>query len=192
MTITLQIVDVDDPTSIMFDLNDPTGANSALYGSVVTGILQDVDMGVPTMPNTGTGTGSFNRDARAQMKMRVRIDATSYDAGALAVGRLAALIAQGCCIKYIANGSTDVRYIDCDPSETPVLLNGQPQTLFNAMTLMDTPEGITLQLSRLPYLRGDKLDPTVNKLVSNPTMLRDSNADGTPDGWTITSTPTLT
>src|SRR6266566_550682 len=100
MAVTLQIVDVDDPTSILWDFNDPTGVNSALYGSVNTAILSDVDFGVPTMPNVATGIGTFNRDARAPLKMKVRIHGATYDAQALALGRLAQYIAQGCCIKY--------------------------------------------------------------------------------------------
>jgi hypothetical protein len=188
----LQIVDADDSSNVLFDLNDPLGANSATYGGVTTALLSDLDLGVPTLQTSAQQTGTFNRDARAPMKLRLRMThASSPDNLAIGIGRLAQYLAQGCVMKWITNNGTQVRYIDVDPSETPVLYSGRELGIFEATILIDQPNGVLLQLSRLPYLRGDALTASANKLL-NPTLLRDSDANGTPDSWTKISTPTLT
>jgi hypothetical protein len=186
----LQIVDPNDVSSVLFDLNDQVGANSALYGNVSTFLHDDLDLGVPTLRDA-TGTAVFNRDARAALKFRMRIKGTSPDNLATAVGRLGDYLAKGCVLKWITNNGTQTRYIDVEPSDTPVLYAGRDLNIWEATVLFDTPQGVTLNLSRLPYLRGDALTASTNKLV-NPTLLRDSNADGTPESWTKTGTTTLT
>lgn len=187
----LQIVNPDDASQVLFDLNDKVAANSALYGNVGTELIGDLDLGVPTLRDN-TGAAVFKRDARAPLKFRVRLKGTTANPDDLATGvsRLGDYLAKGCVLKWITNNGTQVRYIDVEPSDTPVLYQGRELNIYEATVLVDTPEGITLNLERLPYLRGDGLTASTNTL-NNPTLLRDSDGNGTPDYWIIVSTPTL-
>jgi hypothetical protein len=196
MSSTLQIVDPDSTSTVLFDLNDAAGTNSALYGSVDTAILSDPDFGTPKIDTSSTPDSAravtFNRQGVANLKLRVRIyNASSYDNLNKALGKLAYYLGTGCVMKWVPNGSSETRYIDVLPSDTPVLMDGRELGVFEVTQLFDTPHGVTLNLQRLGYLRGDKLDPATNKLL-NSTMIRDSDGDGTPDSWTKVSTPTLT
>jgi hypothetical protein len=200
MATTLQIVDPENTNAILFDLNDPTSANSGLYGGVRTDLLSDVDWGSPELDRSivqdstlDIGYSTFSRRALASVKLKLRIsNASSYDNMAKATARLADLLSRGGVLKWIANGSSDTRLIDFEPAPTPVLLHGQTYGMFQATVIFDSPDGVELTFERQPYMRSARLDPATNKMVSNPTLLRDSNGDGTPDGWTIVSTPTLT
>lgn len=197
MATTLQIVDPNSLSTVLFDLNDSTGANSGLYGSVLTYLVSDPDWGVPqqrtsVQPDVATPTArtTFAQTALADVTIKVRIKGTSYDNITKAIGALSQFLSVGCVMKWIPNGSSETRYIDIEPSDPTSLLHGQELAMYEATTLFDTPRGITLKLKRQPFMRGAALTPSTNKL-SNATLLRDTNNDGTPDGWTILSTPTL-
>jgi hypothetical protein len=196
MASVLQLVDVDAETNILFDLNDSAGANSAFYGGVQTLLVQDVSFGSATLGNDASVAAAtprsvaFNRLARRPVSFHSIIKASSYDNLTKAVGVLGRYLADGATLRWIADGSSDRKFIDCDPTNAPALLSGREAALYEATQLFQTPAGVEIALSSLPYLRSDALDPALNKLA-NATLLLDSNDDGTPNGWTITSTPTL-
>jgi len=196
MASTLQVVDVDTESTVLFDLNDPTGANSALYGGISTRLVADVDFGAPVLSNQEAGAETprsvaFNRLARRRMRFRVIMLGTSFDNLRRAVATLSRYLADGACFRWIADGSTDRLFIDADPSTAPALLAGQEASLIEATRFFQTNEGVEIELSTLPYLRGDGLAPTLNRL-QNPTALIDTNDDGTPNSWTKTASGTPT
>lgn len=189
---TLQIVDPENTSTVFFDLNDATGANNVLYAaSAQTFLLADVDWGSPGWsPNrfqadiTPGGTTVFNQAGLAQAQMRVRVLGASHDAQNDAINFLAGLLADGCTMKFSAAGSSLVRYVDIEPSVTPVQYGGRALNLYEAARLFDSPEGIPLILTRQPFFYEDELDPTVN-LLTGSLMIGDSNGDGVPNGWTL-------
>ena len=94
MTITLQIVDPSD--TVLFDLNDPTGTNSGLYGSVYTEIGGDFDIGSPALQSTTVDSqdldatfSAFSKRATASMKGTLVLTGTSNDNMVTAIGTLA-------------------------------------------------------------------------------------------------------
>ena len=191
MSSTLQIVDADD--AVLFDLHDATGANSANYGSVNTYLLHDPDWGVPVIessrqssPLFDGGSTAWRRAALTPAKIRIRIDGTSYDNMRLALGELSRLLAAGCVMKWIPNNATTTLYVDCEPTDTPLILDGRELALYLATELADSPDGIELNLLRQPYFRGAERDPRMNILL-NSTLLRDVAQDARPDSWSWSS-----
>ena len=191
MSSTLQIVDADD--TVLFDLHDATGANSANYGSVNTYLLHDPDWGVPVIessrqssPLFDGGSTAWRRAALTPAKIRIRIDGTSYDNMRLALGELSRLLAAGCVMKWIPNNATTTLYVDCEPTDTPLILDGRELALYLATELVDSPDGIELNLLRQPYFRGAERDPRTNILL-NSTLLRDTAQDARPDSWSWSS-----
>jgi hypothetical protein len=189
MTSTLQIVDAD-LTTVLFDLYDPTAANSTEYGSVQTYMLHNPSWGVPTQtfdrfkaPGHPVGRTTFADADLTTCAIPIRIKASSYDNLTKAVGRLSQLLSSGCVIKWVPDGSTDAaRYADIEPTDAPAIIDGRPQALYEVLRLFDTPKGVTLALVRQPWFRGAALSPALN-VLANPTMTRDSNDDGLPDSW---------
>lgn len=191
MASTLQVVDPENLSTVLFDLNDDAAANSAAYGGVRTQLVGDPDWGVPVQRSTQnddqltpTGFVTFAQQALATATIKMILKASSYQAETLAAGVLAQYLSQGCVLKWLPDGAaaSELRYIDVEPSETPVLLDGRLGGMFDATQLFQHP-GITLKLRRQPVFRSPGLTPSVNKL-DNATMTRDSNVDGTPDSWT--------
>jgi hypothetical protein len=199
MTVVLQIVSPLDQSTVLLDLNDPTAANAtSLVPYLKTEIFSDVSFGSPRLDssqvdpaNLDTTFTTFSRRAEAPVKVGLHVTASSTDNLTKIVGTLAQYLSQGCVMKWIPTGSAFTQYLDVLPSTTPVLLNGQAMALQQLALLADTQNDLTIEFTRQAYLRSAKLDPALNKLVTNPTLLRDSNQDGTPDGWTLTSTPTV-
>lgn len=186
MASTLTIVDPTDTSVTLFDLN---GTNGAAAGSVTCAILHDPDWGSASLERSTTmsvGETVFTRRLLTPVRLRVRIQGTSYDTLNAGVGRLSALLAEGCTMKWVPNGSAQTLYVDVEPSPTPVVLDGREMGMHKAATLFDTPEGVTLRLLRQPYFRGAALTSVTN-LLTNPTLLRDSDDDGDPDGWTYSA-----
>jgi hypothetical protein len=189
MSSTLQIVDTD-LNSVLFDLYDPTAANSSEYGNVQTYMLHNPSWGVPAQrfdrfkaPGARAGRTTFTDVDLTTCAIPIRIKATSYDNLTKAVGRLSQLLSEGCIIKWVPDGSTDpARYADIEPTDAPAILDGRPQALYEVLRLFDTPKGITLALVRQPWFRGAKLDPALQALSAS-TLTRDSNDDGLPDSW---------
>ena len=187
---TLQIVRPNDTSVVLWDLNDPTGVNSGEYGGVTTGLRADPNFNAPRWdfdrfeaPGITGGTTTFQRAGLKEMSLAVVIKATSYDNLTTGVGRLADLLSNGCVMKWIPDGSSVTRYIDVEPSPSPVLLDGREMGLWDARVHNMSAEGINLSLTVQPFMRGAALDPAVN-LLTNGTMIRDSDDNGTPDGWT--------
>jgi hypothetical protein len=191
MASTLQLVDTDQST-VLLDLN---GTNGDEYGSVTWALLSDVEFSAPTYANdrfnfasADGGTTSSHRAQLSQVTFRVLPTATSYDNLAAGVNRLAALLANGGTLKWIPNGSSNTRFRDFEPSDSPVLFEGRELGVFNATALFKKPEGVTLQLAVQPFFYGGELDSASN-ILTNATMLRDLDADGEPDGWGAVFSP---
>jgi hypothetical protein len=199
MAVILQIVSPLDQSTVLLDLNDPTATNStSLVPYLKTEVFSDVAFGAPVLDasqvdpaNLDTTFTTFSRRAAAPVKIGLHVTASSTDNLTKVVGTLAQYLSQGCVMKWIPTGSVFTQFLDVLPSTTPVLLNGQAMALQQLALLADTQNDLTIEFTRQAYLRSAKLDPALNKLVTNPTLLRDSNQDGTPDGWTLTSTPTV-
>lgn len=197
MPSVLAIVDPDDLTNILADLNDVSGVNNAEIGSIKTELVADPNWSGATVSlsrfNFAARSGGTTVNTLAQLtecQIPIRIRATTYDNLALGLGYISRLLANGCVMKWVPSGSANTRYADIEPSATPVLLDGH-RDLNEVITLVDTQPGITLSLTRQPYFRGAELDPALN-LLTNATMLLDRTAGNvTPDNWTLSSTTGL-
>lgn len=198
MTMTLQLI--DDDGTVLFDFNDSTGANNASAGSIKTnaGVGGAFALGAPepeqTIISPSSGPGGavvYRRDPLVQMSWRNWMQTTNFDNFQTAIGTLGRLLAKGGTLKWIADGSTETRYIDFEPSPQPGMLVGDALELQKLMILFQKPEGVTIQVLRQPYLRGSELSPSVNKLF-NGTLLIDASAPaGRPDSWTWDSTTNI-
>jgi len=191
--------------TVLFDFNDPTGANNAGVGSVRTDLALGggLDLGVPetdpvilVAPSEDGGEVVHQRQGFGRMAWRQRIrppaGATSPDAVIAAVGALAELMSYRGVLKYVPNNSTEVRFIDFEPSPTPGVFRGLPLELMQLTELLDSPQGFDIALLRQPYTRGYELAPEVN-LVTNPTLAHDFGGTANrPDGWTWDSTTGIT
>jgi hypothetical protein len=185
MASTLQLVDTDLST-VLLDLNSTNGDE---HGSVTWALLSDVEFSAPTYANdrfnfasADGGTTSSHRAQLSQVTFRVLPTATTYDNLVAGVNRLAALLTNGGTLKWIPNGSSNTRFRDFEPSDSPVLFEGRELGVFNATALFKKPEGVTLQLAVQPFFYGAALDSASNILL-NATMLRDIDGDGDPDSW---------
>jgi hypothetical protein len=187
MPSVLQVVDTD--VSVLFDLN---GTNGPEAGSVTCELLHDPNWSAPDFSfsrfESPRGTGGSTTRVRAgltQATLPIRFRAASYDELNTAIGRLSLLLAQGCVMRWTPNGSTEVRYADIEPTDTPVVLDGRQLAMYQATSLFDTPTGVTLRLVRQPYFRGGELDPASN-VAPDPLMLKESgfNGGGALDMWT--------
>ena len=183
---------------VLFDLNDPTTTNVGdnLYSS--TELLSDVDLGSPaqefsrfTSPGTDGGSTVNSRAGFRQVTLGVRVRGSSYDNLTTAVGKLSTHLRNGCVIRWQANTSSNVRYIDVEPSPSPYVLDGRELSMYLATSLIDTPEGLELVLTAQPYLRGAEIDSASN-LLTNATLMRDADGAGRPDGYTWSSTSNIT
>jgi hypothetical protein len=197
MATVCQIYDETNAT-VLFDLNDPTAANVSDNAYSSTQTLHNVDLGEPTLEftrftpaATDGGTTLTDRASFRTVKLPVRIRATSYDNLQTAVGKLAVLLRAGCVIRWQANTSSNVRYIDVEPSPAPFVLDGRDLSVYLATSQIDTPEGLTLELTCQPYLRAVEMDSASN-LLTNATLTRDADGAGRPDGWSWSSTANIT
>lgn len=189
----------DETTStILFDLNDPTGANTGDNGYTTTDLLQGVDLGSPSQeftrfspPQADGGSTVNTRAGFRTIKLPFRMRASSYDNLVGAMGKLTGYLAAGCVIRWQANTSANVRYIDVEPSPAPYVLDGRDLSMYLATTLVDTPEGLEIELTAQPYTRGSTLLDNSN-LFTNATLLRDADGAGRPDGWAWSSTSNIT
>jgi hypothetical protein len=181
----------DETTStVLFDFNDPTAANVGDLGYSSTVLLENTNLGEPAMefsrfspPQRDGGSTVFQRAGFRTVTFRFRMRAAAYDSLAGALGRLSQYLNAGCVIKWQANTSSLVKFIDVEPSPSPYAMDGRELSSYLATSLVDTPDGLTLTLTCQPYLRGAELDPTVNKLL-NATLLRAPNIPTAPTGWT--------
>lgn len=205
MATTLQIVDETDLTTVLFDFNDPTGANNGPAGGVRTDLAVGGGLGLgvgqfepvvlsPPALDGGSVVSSRYGLGTASWLQRIRPPsaASTPDLLISGVGYLGHLLGQGGVIKYVPNNSAEVRYIDFEPSATPALYQGTELELLRITSQLDTPEGVQLQVLRQPFLRGAELSPSLN-LVGNATLTEDFGGTANrPDGWTWTGTTGLT
>ncbi len=196
MSSTCQLID-RSTGALLFDLNDPTGANTAGDYSN-TAVLATIDLGTPAFefsrfsPAQGDGgTTTFSRAGFRQVSVPFRMRAATYDNLAEATNRLAAVVQQPCRLKWIANNSSVTKYIDVEPSPTPYFIDGRELGVYLATSLVDTPDGIELVLTTQPFWFGDTILDNTN-LFTNPTLLRDADGAGRPDGWGWSSTANIT
>jgi hypothetical protein len=200
VTSVFQIVD-DDLATVLFDLNDATGANNAaLGGSLRTyfGLGGGIDLGVPDFqavrfePSAGNGGLTLTtRDGFAVTSFRMRVAATSYDKMRLGIGYLSTLMRRGGHVKFVPEGSANTLYFDYEPNAAPALLDGRDLGLFECLRLFDSPRGVLIVLVRQPYLYGDLIDSDANKLT-NSTLLADVQLNGRPLQWAWDSTTNIT
>src|SRR5262249_49728252 len=112
MASSLQIVDPDNEATVLYDFHDPTGANSALYGAVWTKLITDVNFGTPSLAHdaavgpTDPRSVAFARLARRTVSFRHVVLGANYDALQTAVGYLGRYIADGACLRWVPDGST--------------------------------------------------------------------------------------
>ena len=158
-----------------------------------------MDLGSPahefsrfTSPGTDGGTTVNSRAGFRQVTLGVRVRGSSYDNLTTAVGKLSTYLRNGCVIRWQANTSANVRYIDVEPRPSPYVLDGRELSMYLATSLIDTPDGLELVLTAQPYLRGAETDSASN-LLTNATLLRDT-AGGVarPDGWSWSATANIT
>lgn len=197
MVTTLQWYD-ETNSVVLFDLNDPTGANASDTGYTATYLGSNLDLGSPSFeferfnpPQSDGGSTTFKRAGMRQLTIPLMIVASTYDNYKTAVGRLAQLCYSGGVLKWIPDGSAVTEYIDVEPSPTPFYLDGRQVSLYEAVRLFGRGSGITLSLTAQPYLRGAELDSATN-LFTNATMLRDADGAGRPDGWSWSSASNIT
>jgi hypothetical protein len=187
MSSTLQIVDPSDV--VLFELN----GTSTNYGGITVDLLADPNWGLPVFESgrfssamSDGGTTSWRRAALTPATLKIRMRGTSYDNLAAALGELSRLLAAGCVMKWIPNGSSVTKYVDIEPTDTPLILDGRELALYLATVQVDSPDGIELRLLRQPYFRGAERDPRVN-ILTNSLLLRDVGQDARPDDWAWSS-----
>lgn len=199
MASTLQLLDADDAT-ILFDLNDPTGANNPRSVRTYYGLGGSFQASSPSLevvhfaPRTAPGGEVlWSRDGLKTASWRTRIKAASYDDLAAAVGRLGELLRDGGRpLKWVADGSAETRFLDLEPSPAPALFRGELRELNAVIRQFDTPKGVEIVVTRQPHARSASLDSASN-LVKNPFLIWDTQAPtGTPDDWAWDNTGGIT
>lgn len=185
---TLQWVDESDLTTVLFDCNDDTGVNNERGLKTFTRNLRlgqvDPEIARHAPADSPGGFTAFSRDGLVQMSWRQGvIEGQSFDQIAAGIGVLQRMVRRGGVLRWIPEGSADTTYIDAEPSSPPGLFVDEADA-FRALTSKQYLEGLEVDVMRQPYLRGAQLAASVNVLL-NATMLRDSDANGTPDGWTL-------
>ena len=197
MTTVCQVFDRDTST-VLFDLNDPTGASALDNGYSSTQLFQTVNLGTPTWqherfepPQRDGGSTTFKRAGFRQVTIPLRMRSTSIDNMLRAVGRLNQYLQAGCTIRFRMDGATLYQYILVEPSTTTYFVDGRELGLHDAAIMLDTPSGIQLSLTAQPFLEGDELVSSSN-LFTNATMLIDADGAGRPDGWGWSSTANIT
>jgi hypothetical protein len=191
---TLRIVDPAALSTVLFDLGDPTGAANAAYGSVKTdfavGEGGPFGLGAPPLelvqfapPEAPGATTPFAQERLVKSTWRQRLFAADVDSLRLGIGGLSRLLRAGGVLAWQPKGSNEVRYADFEPSPAPALLDGRPYDLHKAVNLLDTLDGVELELWRQPFLRGPLLSSATNRLT-NATLLDVGATAGRPDGWT--------
>ena len=192
MATTLQIVNPDDETTVLWDFN---GSNTVASGTVTCafGLGGSFQLNAPetefvrlASTNPG-GRTTARRDPLVESSFRMRATGSSFDALRDGVNELGRLMADGGVIRWKPDGAAEYRYIDFEPSNTPVLFDGEELELPRAINLFDLPRGATILITRQPYLRGPLLDGAAN-VLTNSMLVIDRGGDGRPDGWTWDNT----
>lgn len=199
MASVLRIVD-EDLTTTLFDLNDDTGLNNAVYGS---SLKTEIALGgafalnAPDMHfvdfQPGSLSGGFTVHSRAGIassQWNQRCFSTSYDNLVAGLGALSNFLRQGCILKWQPENATP-KFMDVLPSPSPALFDGKELELHHVIQAFDTRKGVTIAIRRQPYLRGLELTPAVN-VLANPLLIQDVTLDGRPDSWTWDTSANIT
>lgn len=183
---------IDASGNVLIDLQDPTGVNNSEIGGVKTN-LRDLQFHADQLqpsrfmsPNRPGGSTSWTHDDLVLTTWRQFLDFSSggYDLGARARDRLAWLLRTGGAFQYQETATSLVKILDFEPSDALSLFGSEPEDMYRALTSGVFPEGIQLSIARQPWARSASLTPSTN-LLANGTLLRDSDADGLPDSFTL-------
>jgi hypothetical protein len=188
-----------EPTStILFDFNDPTAANVGSNRYLKTTLFQKVDLGIPAVefdrfaPKSAPGGyTTFHREGFRTVSIPFTMRAASTVDLSWAMAQLNTHIIGGCVIRWRMDGATDYKFIDVEPSQPSYYIDGRELALHDAATMMETVEGVTVQLTAQANLRGAAQAASAN-LFTNSTLTRDSDDDGDPDVWAWVSTANIT
>lgn len=194
---TFQIV--DHSNTVLFDLNDPTGATNRR--SLKTWLGGDANFGeiAPELsiePRKGRESGSMlltRRNPHTTGQWNQRVQAASYDDLVTGVGEMLRLLAeppQGARLLWKPAGAVENRYLDyLTAAPIPSLLRGQDFALGQVMSLLADEPGLPISVLLQPYSYGDRLDPAVN-VLTNSTLLATTGTR--PDGWAWNTTTSIT
>lgn len=180
-----QIVDPADDTTVLFDMNDPTGA--ANPNSVKTYIGDaDFDLGSDEY-ETSTfdfedrdgGEVVYARRRLTEFSWSLRAQATTYANLVAGIGTLGKYLERGGVIKYQASASDTAQWIDFVPAPAPALFRGQMRALFKVLTLLQDPDGVVLVARRQPGLR-------LASVTFGPTTVPNDPADTNGRSMTFT------
>jgi hypothetical protein len=188
-----------EPTGqILFDFNDPTAANVGSNRYLKTTLFQKVDLGIPAVefdrfaPKSAPGGyTTFQREGFRTVSIPFTMRAASTVDLSWAMAQLNTHIIGGCVIRWRMDGATDYKFIDVEPSQPSYYIDGRELALHDAATMMETVEGVTVQLTAQANLRGAAQASSAN-LFTNSTLTRDSDDDGDPDVWAWVSASNIT
>jgi len=196
VSVTLQEVDPDDLSTLLWDYTDTAGTTNpggvqSYFGLGGTFSLGAPSVSIDTSDRTGDGAQdvTFSYDDIVQSAFTVRLKATSYDNLRTGLGVLQRLLSADGVMRYIPTGSTQTFYIYRKPSNVPPMFSGQELELYRNGALLEGTIPISFNRERL--LRGATLLASVNK-ARNPTLLLASDASTTMLNWAWDTTVNIT
>jgi hypothetical protein len=169
---TVQFVDVDLST-ILFDCNDPTGANNASWGSVATkwALGSSFNVQVPheatrfeRMVADGAFT-TFSRRGLATASWRQFVSGTTEANLRLGLGRLADIVSRGG-VLLIVSGTT--RYLRFEPSAYPQPFAGKELELYDILQGFTVRQGLDITLACQPYFEGALVTSSATTQPNDP------------------------
>lgn len=171
---TVQLVN-SDLSTVLLDLNDPTGANNASFGSVRTqwalgGAFSFAAPHEAVRFNTALD-GAFTVSSRrglGEAFFRVLMAATSEANLRLGIGRLANLVTSGGILK-IVSGTT--RYLRFEPSPLPTAYQGKELELNHVLAQFSAFQGIDVRLACQPYFEGAEVVSPAATVPNDPATL---------------------
>lgn len=173
MTVTtIDLVDSDLSTSL-FDLNDPTGANNAAFGSVVTkfGVGSSLKTTAPQdaerfqHPALDGGFTTFSRRGLGTATWKQVIEGSSEANLRLGYGRLVDIVTRGGILRIVT--STKTRYLRFEPSEYPTPLEGNELELWRTFQAFKI-DGMTVNLACQPFWEEPEVTVGPTSVPNNP------------------------
>jgi len=192
VAITLQ-VRTKGTSTVLFDFTDATGAanpsglKSRLMGFDAGGNTKSTEWFSPS--NRDGDTLVFTRHGRRVLGLSLLLEGANADYDSLRAGveGMISVLEDGTSKEIYWVTDSDVRYIDFQTADLSRILTGDHQ---GSVFAIDRGKiiGYPLSIYVGPWERNAELDPATN-VLTNPTLLLDTNLDGVPDGWTVSGTP---